>query len=103
MIGRHLLAQPGDDLFPAWGIRGQGLLVAAAPAFDLTLYVTFGLAQVAQATGVVVHAVQLDHALDEALAQRFGALGIQAQFRRQVRAQDDALDPVHDVELATNQ
>ena len=47
--------------------------------------------------------MQFHQTVDEAFAQGFGALGIEAQLRRDVRAQDDPFDPVHQVELAADQ
>jgi hypothetical protein len=103
VVGGHFFVQPGGDLFPARRIRGQGFFVAAGPALDLALHIAFRLAQVGQAAGVVVHLVQLDQAVDEAFAQGFGPAGVEVQFGRDVRAQDDALDPLHHIELAADQ
>jgi hypothetical protein len=36
------------------------------------------------------------------LLQGFGPAGVQVQFGRDVRAQDDALDPFHHIELAAD-
>ncbi|MCY1440801.1 hypothetical protein D9M71_570900 [compost metagenome] len=102
MVGRHLVVEPGLDRFPLWRIGGQGLFVAIAPAFDLSRHVAFGFTQVTQAVGVVVDAMQFHELVDETLAQGFGFRRIQAQLRRQVRAQDDAVDPFHDIELGTD-
>ncbi|MNF58501.1 hypothetical protein D3C84_400580 [compost metagenome] len=102
VVGGHLLLEPGLDGFPARRIGGQCLVVAIAPAVDLALHVALGLAQVGQAALLVIDLVQLHQFVDEAFAQGFGARGVQVEFRRQVRAQDDALDPFHDIELGAN-
>ncbi|MNC09407.1 hypothetical protein D3C75_570300 [compost metagenome] len=47
--------------------------------------------------------MQFHQAVDEALAQGLGAVGVKVQLGRDVRAQDDALDPLHHVELAADQ
>ncbi|MNE27926.1 hypothetical protein D3C80_1213500 [compost metagenome] len=95
--------QPGGYRFPAWRIRCQGFFITAGPALDLALHVALRLAQVGQAAGGVVHLVQLDQAVDEAFAQGFGPASVQVKFGRDVRAQDDALDPFHHIELAADQ
>ncbi|MNZ62040.1 hypothetical protein D3C78_801530 [compost metagenome] len=102
VVGRHLVVEPGFHRLPLWRIGGQGLLVAIAPAFDLARHVAFGLAEVTQAVGVVVDLVQFDEFVDEALAQGLGFRRVQPQLRRQVGAQDDAVDPFHHVELGTD-
>ncbi|MNI63379.1 hypothetical protein D3C73_1187450 [compost metagenome] len=102
MVGRHLVVEPGLDRFPMRCVRGQRFFVTIAPALDLPCHIAFGFAQVAQAVGVVVDLMQLDETVDETLAQGFGFCRIQAQLRRQFRAQDDALDPFHHVELGAD-
>ncbi len=103
MVGGHLVIQPGLDRFPLRGVRGQGLFITLAPTANLPRDIAFGLAQLAQATSVVIDAVQFDQALDKALAQRLGLGGIEAKLRWQVGAQDNALDPLHHIELRADQ
>ena len=69
---------------------------------DLTLHVAFRLAQVTQAAGLVVNVEQLDQLVDEAHAQLASFLRTKIEFGRDVRAQDNAVDPLHDVELGAN-
>ena len=47
--------------------------------------------------------MQLHQLVDKALAQGAGLLAAQCQFRWQVRAQNDALDPLHHIELGADQ
>lgn len=84
------------------GASGVRAFVAVAPTADLACYITFGLAQVGQAAGSVVDLVQFDEFIDKALAQRLGLGRVQAQFGRQVRAQDDAVDALHHIELGAD-
>src|SRR3990167_3052413 len=100
--GRHLVFQPGLDRLPQRCVRGQGLLVARAPATDLALYIAFRFAQVAETAGGVVDVVQLDHLVDEALAQLAGLVGIEVQLGRHIGAQDDAVDPLHYIEFGAD-
>ncbi|MNN32975.1 hypothetical protein D3C81_1467120 [compost metagenome] len=46
--------------------------------------------------------MQFHQAVDEAFAQGLGAVGVKVQRGRDVRAQDDALDPFHHIELAAD-
>ncbi|CRS20361.1 hypothetical protein PAERUG_P48_London_17_VIM_2_01_13_05483 [Pseudomonas aeruginosa] len=102
VIGRLLVLEPGLDRFPERRVGGQGLLVAVGPAGDLALHVAVRSAQVGQSAGGVVDVVQFDELVDEALAQAAGLLFVEIQLWRQFGAQDDALDPFHDVELGAD-
>ncbi len=103
VIGWHLVAQPCLYRLPGRRIGGDGAFVTIDPAADLPLYITFRLAQVAEATGLVVDVVQVDELVDEALAQRSGLRGREIQFGRNILAQDDAAHPLHDVELGADE
>ncbi|MNZ69755.1 hypothetical protein D3C78_880660 [compost metagenome] len=102
VVGGHFVVEPGLDRLPLWRVRGQGFFITVAPALDLPGDIAFRLAQVGQAAGRVVDTVQFNQLVDEALAQRPGVARVQAQFRRQLGAQDDPLDPLHHIELGAN-
>ncbi|MCY1366902.1 hypothetical protein D9M69_538120 [compost metagenome] len=102
VIARHLVLEPGLDRLPLRRIGGHGFFIAVDPATDLALHVAFRFTQVGEAAGLVINVVQLDQLVDEVLAQLAGASLVEVQLRGQLVAQDDAVDPFHDVELGAD-
>ncbi len=78
-------------------IAGLRLLPLPLPALQLPLDVGLLAAQLPQADGVGIDVVDLDQRVDDALADRL-ALPLVERVRVLGRAQDRALDEIHDVE-----
>ena len=94
-----VLVEPGHGALEVGGVVGAGVAVAARPALDLAADVAEALAELAQAGGLVVDAVQLGEHVDHRQAHAAGLLGGE-RVGGQVAARDQALDPLHGVEVA---
>ena len=83
-------------------VLGAGVAVARRPALDLAADVARALAEVGEAGGLRVDAVQLGEHVDGVEAQGARLLGRERHVGRPLAARDHAGDPVHRVEVAAD-
>ena len=96
--GGAVVAQPAIDAIHVGQVGRPRALPAAIPALDLPLQEALGLAQVAQAQGIVVNRVELGQGVHQRRAHAAGGVGLVAEYVGHGAADDDAVSPLHDEE-----
>ena len=89
-------------IFAVRHIRRAGPAIAFAPSLNLPAAVSVGIAQIAEAHGLVIQAVQFVKHLDMPEGQPSGLFRTNLQPFRRITAQNIPQHPLHDVERTAN-
>lgn len=100
---RPVRLQPARHVLGGIGAVGQRALPALAPAAHLPRHVALAAAEGGDRRRRGVHRVQLHQPLDEALAETPRAGRVEPELGRQVAPQNHPGQPLHHVELRTDQ
>ena len=100
MVGRQVLLHPCGDFFYFGIVVCFRAVVALGPAADLAFEISFGLAEIGEASGGVIHMVQAHEIINEGFAEAARFFCGKIQTVRESSAQDDAVDRLHHVERA---
>ena len=73
-------------------------VVALGPAANLAFEIAFRLAEIGEASGGVVHAMQAHEVFDEGFAEAAGFFRGEIETLGELSAQDNAVDRLHQVE-----
>src|SRR5690606_20576005 len=94
--------QPGHHGLKIADIVGTGLAEPVTPATNLALHITRALAQLVQTSSLGIHPVQVDQFVDHVQAQLAGIRFAQLEILGEILTQNDALEPLHYVEVAAH-
>src|SRR5437016_4948618 len=93
-----MVLEPTGNLLYLWQFMGFGFVIAADPAMHLARHITFRLAQIAQADGVVIQRVKLNKAINKRFVEFAGHTWTYLESGRQIAAQDNSAQAIHRIE-----
>ena len=97
---RGLVArEPGHHRLSVRDVRRAGPAIALGPSGDLSRDVAGPPAEGGQAGGVDIDGMQIGQRVDRCDAEAPRGVGAQTQLRRDIPAQDETLDALHDIEV----